>query len=511
MFLTRIAVPFVALFVVPGVALGQATYVDHGTAHSVTRLGTGPTGLVQVRVTGDRGSFSASIDANAIVQVPDRVADPEAHLEALGLTLVRPLFVEAGLYLVRGAASEDGAAVAARLEPAVRSGALVQATPDLHLAHLRAQIDIPPDDPRYGGQWFYERIGLESAWALGTGDPSVVISVVDDGCDLAHPDLAAKLEPGRDLIDMDDDPSFEAGNGNEHGTACAGLVAAITDNGIGVAGTCPDCRARCLRLIPGDEVEVPISADVMAYAFQYQRGDAVSSNSWGFRNGVSVPGPLVEAIQVLANEGRGGLGAVVVFAAGNDSSEIGPSELQAIEGVLTVGATTNFDEAAPFSNFGESVALTSPTGTLTLDISGADGAGPGDETSLFGGTSSSCPIVAGVAGLLVALKPDATSAEIRAALIESARPAPFATPDERGHDPLFGYGIVDPRAAVLVLRPDLATSPDAGVDAGESPDAGVIAPPDDEGCGCSPSRGSGLPWLVGATVLALRRRRRPFR
>jgi MYXO-CTERM domain-containing protein len=505
MFLTRIA-PLLA-FVLPSPALAQTTYVDASGPHTVTRLGIDPAGLVPVRVTGDRGgSFSARVDEHAIVELPDHIAAPRAHLERLGLTVVRTLFAEAGLYLVRGAPGEDGAAVAARLAPSVRGGLLLQATPDLHLARRRNQIAIPPDDPRYGGQWFYERIELERAWALTTGDPSVVIGVVDDGCDLAHPDLAAKLEPGRDFIDMDDDPTFAPGSGNEHGTACAGLVAAITDNGVGVAGTCPDCRTRCLRLIPNDMEMVPISADVMAFAFMYQRGDAVASNSWGFREAVAVPGTLAEAIRVLATEGRGGLGAVVVFAAGNDSSEIGPDELQAVEGVLTVGATTNFDEAAPFSNYGESVAITAPTGTLTLDISGPGGADPGDETSLFGGTSSSCPIVAGVAGLLVSVKPDATSAEIRTALIESARPAPFATPDARGHDPLFGYGIVDPLAALLRLRPDLATSPDAGVDGGNLPDAGVVPPPADEGCGCSAS--SDPPFFLAVLVLLLTRRRR---
>jgi MYXO-CTERM domain-containing protein len=505
MFLTRIA-PLLVL-VSPGLAFAQSTYFDGAAPRTVTRLGIDPTGLVPVQVTDGRGgSFAARVDEHAIVEVPDG-AEPRARLEGLGLTVVRTLFAEAGLYLVRGAPGEDGAALAARLAPAVRSGAIVQATPDLYLARRRHQIAIPPDDPRYGGQWFYQRIELERAWALTTGDPSVVIGVVDDGCDLAHPDLAAKLEQGRDVIDNDDDPSFEAGSGNEHGTACAGLVAAITDNGVGVAGTCPECRARCVRLIANDGMGVPISADVMAFAFLYQRGDAVASNSWGFAEAVPVPGTLAEAIRVLATEGRGGLGAVVVFAAGNDSSEIRADELQAVEGILTVGATTNFDEAAPFSNFGESVALTAPTGTLTLDISGPGGADPGDETSLFGGTSSSCPVVAGVAGLLVSVKPDATAAEIRTALIESARPAPFATPDARGHDPLFGYGIVDPLAAILRLRPDLATSPDAGVDAGAGLDAGVVPPPpSDDGCGCSASADPS--FFVGVLLLLAVRRRR---
>ena len=102
----------------------------------------------------------------------------------------------------------------------------------------------------------------------------------------------------------------------------------------------------------------------------------------------------------------------------------------------------------PFTNSGSSVDLVAPTGTLTTDLSGAVGDDPGDYTSLFGGTSSACPVAAGIAALLVSAAPERTSAELYDLLIETARVAPYATPDVNGHDLVFGYGIIDPVKAL---------------------------------------------------------------
>src|SRR6185436_10257003 len=118
--------------------------------------------------------------------------------------------------------------------------------------------------------------------------------------------------------------------------------------------------------------------------------------SWGFTTATPVPKPLADAIQLVHEQGRGGLGALVVFAAGNDDRLLGAGELEAVPGVTTVGAVNNFDEVAQFSNHGPSLAVVAPTGTLSTDISGSDGDNPGDYIASFGGTSSACPIVAGI-------------------------------------------------------------------------------------------------------------------
>jgi serine protease len=395
-----------------------------------------------------------------------------------GVEAVRVLSRHLGLYLVRSTRPfEDGLDLTLRLQ---RELGIMAVMPDLRLMRRASTFEPPADDPRRGGQWFLDVIDIDAAWAHAVGDPSTVIGVVDNGCDLDHPDLAAKMLEGRDVVDGDDDPSYAPDDmGNEHGTACAGLIAAVSDNGEGIAGVCPECRLRCVRLLgagggPGG-VEVPISADVEAFDRQREWGVAVSSNSWGFTERVPVPWALRNAIIALIEEGRNGLGAVVVFAAGNEAREIFPDELYGIENLVTVGAINAFDEAAQFSNLGSVVDLVAPAGSLTTDIAGRDGADPGDYMSLFGGTSSACPIVAGVAGLLVSAAPDKTGAEIVEAIVETARAAPFAEPDANGHDPLYGYGIVDPLAALERLGVIKGPEVPEGVEVAE-PSPEVVEP-----------------------------------
>lgn len=517
-------------------------YLDGGRARLVTRVGESPRwGLLEIEVheaeTGLR--YPAWLDEHAIVQLaPWAREDARRHLEGLGLERIEPVMESAGLWRVAGIEA-DGLALSARLRR-VGDPALVEVMPDLHLMLRRAQdsaIDVPPDDPRYSGQWFFDKLDMEEAWALSTGAPDVEILVVDNGCDPDHPDLVEKYEMGIDVVDNDFLPApvesatcvedADCDNlfggcedglcryGNEHGTACAGLVAASTDNGIGIAGGCPQCRVRCARLLNDDGAPTPISANVAAFDYAYDQGVAVVSNSWGFNASVSVPFALSTAIQQVYDNGRGGLGALVLFAAGNDNREIAPYELVAVRGVLGIGAVTNFDEVTSFSNSGASVDLVAPTGTLTTDISGDDGAEVGDYTNQFGGTSSACPVAAGVSALVVAAAPELTSEEIVELLVETARPAYYAQPDEYGHDDEYGFGIIDP---VTALRTVL------GLETGDGDeDAGTIDVEDAGGgdggtgeeippeCGCSSGADASPVFALAGLLLAFTRRRRRSR
>jgi subtilisin family serine protease len=478
---------------------------DGGAVVEATRRGPADlaTGRAPLAIRWSSGRAAAATGgAEAIV----RVDDPAA-LAGLGLAPVRALAPELGLWLVRDAGgTADGLDVAVRLADRLSdAGPLRAAAPDLAFRLRPAgQRTAPPDDPRYGGQWYLPRIGVEDAWAIEDGEPTVTVVVNDNGCDLAHPDLAAKLDPGRDTVDGDDDPSFAPDSaGNEHGTACAGLVGAATDNGVGIAGVCPNCRLRCVRMLgaDGDEAQ-PTSVAIEAFHFAKEVGAAVSSNSWGYVDAIPVPPLLALAIEDLVANGRDGLGTVVVFASGNDDREVGTGEILGLEGVIGVGAVTVYDEATSFTNRGEPVDLAAPVGTLTTDLTGPGGGDPGDYTGSFGGTSSACPIVSGVAGLLASAAPTATAADLEAALIDTARPAPYASPDDRGHDPVYGYGIVAPAAALrsLLGLPDPGTGGSGGTGAdGTGGDGG--------GCGCRSMTGAPGGWALGLALLALRRRR----
>lgn len=506
-----------------------AHYVDRGQRVDVERLGPAERDafgkeLVPVALRyADGRHATAHVDRSAIVQL-EPGAGVEA-LEALGLRPVRALMPSIGLWLVEEglveegsvedgsvASAGDGLALAERLSSdAARARGLRAASPNLYLARRRFQ-DPPapytPTDPRFPGQWYFDNLGMTAAWGYTRGSATTSIVVVDTGCDMTHPDLVDKLDGGRDVVDGDDDPSYLASDqGAAHGTQCAGIVGASTDNDEGIAGGCPECRVRCVRML--SDAPTPLSADVQAFQYALETEASVVSNSWGFVQAIPVPSALESAIVEVATNGRGGKGAMVLFAAGNDDREIGDDELQAVEGVICVGAVNNFDDSTPFTNRGRSLDIVAPTGTLTTDIQGAGGDDPSDYTSLFGGTSSACPVAAGVAGLLVSAAPEKTGAELSQILIETTRPAPYAEPDAQGHDLVYGYGIIQPAEA---LRVALGLSGGGGAGGGGSDDGDGIV--DEGGCGCMlPGRGgatgrhAAVLAIVAAYAVARRRRR----
>jgi serine protease len=439
---------------------------DQGALHALTLR------------AGDR-TFHAHIDRNAVVELA-RDVDADAFWKRARLSPQRVLSAAARLYLVAADSGEDGLQLASRLANVPE---LAEAVPDLYLPRTHKSIAIPPNDPHYGGQWYLSKLSIERAWRLSTGNHDTLVVVIDDGCDMQHPDLLANMSGGKDIVDMDDDPSYQPNiKGNAHGTECAGLIAAQADNAIGIAGVCPECSLRCVRLLPANGKAVPVSADVQAFDDALSAGAAAVSNSWGFAEVQPVPAPLRSMIDKLYSDGRDGRGTLVVFAAGNENRMLGDDELEAIPGVLTVGASNNFDEAAAFSNYGPSVDVVAPAGTVTTDISGADGDNDGDYTDLFGGTSSACPLAAGIAGLVMSANPSLSASDVEQLLISTSRRARYATPDADGHDPIYGFGIIDPGAA---LRSTLGVSDDEPMDAGAAHDAGSAAATKKSNGGCN--------------------------
>ncbi len=221
---------------------GRVTY--ERLDRTVDREGR-PASRLHLRDTRGR-TFHGLVTTDAIVHLRPGV-DANLTFTALGLAPVRPLFAATRSWLVRDvAAVADGADLAARLSvDGVAGRLLTAAVPGLAVERSTWQIRVPPDDPRYGGQWYLARMQIETAWPIQTGTRETAIAVVDNGCEQAHPDLMATIVSGRDALDRDDDPEFlPMSSGDNHGTSGAGIVAGVGDNGVGIAGVGPRCTVR---------------------------------------------------------------------------------------------------------------------------------------------------------------------------------------------------------------------------------------------------------------------------
>jgi subtilisin family serine protease len=316
------------------------------------------------------------------------------------------------------------------------------------------------NDPAFGDQWHLARnasqnvtgagqIFIEGAWDITKGDPDTVIAIVDSGTDMTHPDLVANVRPelAFDAIDNDSEPlpgctAFENGNPDpscpqnaplreSHGTSVAGLAAAVGDNNLGVSGVCPNCSMMPVRLIGG------VSQDSLTIAETFVRvvdaGADVINNSWG--PGISGFFPLStperDAFAYARRNGRGGKGAVVVFGAANDRADVAANPYASAHGVIAVAASTNLDDWAAYSNYGDEIDIAAPSqgdnsvladgaGIVTTDVSGATGYSTGDVTNDFSGTSASAPIAAGLVGLVLSANPNLTAEQVRLILTSTA-------------------------------------------------------------------------------------------
>ncbi|MCF8464797.1 MAG: S8 family peptidase [Flavobacteriales bacterium] len=306
--------------------------------------------------------------------------------------------------------------------------------------------DCSVDDPRYNRQWNLKNDGsslqgngtigadmdAEAAWTITTGSPNVKIAIVDSGVDTLHPELLGKLLPGFDAFDAGTNgypiPNFPS---DGHGTACAGIAAATTNNNLGVAGVCRDCRVIPIRVFEyvdfgGTMGVIPWSTTdvfINGLSWMWQEGDAdVSSNSWGVPDGLLALFPggdtLVNAIiDDAIEQGRGGLGIPMLFSSGNDgitdSIPIWPARYAP---TIAVGATSMCDqhksqtscdgESWWAGNWGEGLDVSAPGVRIaTIDMLGTNGFHSTEYYNSFNGTSAACPNAAGTMGLILSHTP----------------------------------------------------------------------------------------------------------
>ncbi len=290
-----------------------------------------------------------------------------------------------------------------------------------------AEAAFQPNDPYFTTQQYGPQImGVDKAWDITTGSSDVLVAVVDTGADFTHPDLAGKLVPGYDFVNDDADPADD----NGHGTHVAGIIAAATNNGIGIAGVGYQTRVLVVKVLDqnGSGYYSTISKGI---TYAADRGARIINLS--LRG--TVPSTLLEdAVNYAWSKG-----ALVVAAAGNDGSSA-PVYPAAYTHAMAVAATNWNDERWTISNYGDYISVAAPgVGIYSTDWQG--GAGPYASRS---GTSMAAPHVAGVAALMLAVNPDLTNDRIQTLLEETA-----VDLGDPGWDPYFGFGRVDAYQAVV--------------------------------------------------------------
>ncbi|MCX8490198.1 MAG: S8 family serine peptidase, partial [Cyclobacteriaceae bacterium] len=307
---------------------------------------------------------------------------------------------------------------------------------------------------------------------MTTGANNVLVAVLDEGISPNHPDLPnarqVRLNGSNFTDGNQNDPSPT--NSMNHGNSCAGVIAATQNNNEGIAGICPNCRIMPIRIFNTNPT-IGLTPTQIADAINFARnnGADIISNSWGFNSDNPNFQPLiVSAIQNATTQGRvingTALGCVVVFSAGNNAIQNGfvhfPSNVN-VPGVLTVGASDRDDLKSFYSPLGnvnspnnQVLDLVAPSHRAwpdqvpgetfeawTIDIPGNAGYNPwpqfttpgatpstvppaiGEQlpnagvnfqsyTGRFGGTSHSCPVVAGVAALMLSANPNLTQQQI---------------------------------------------------------------------------------------------------
>ena len=376
----------------------------------------------------------------------------------------------------------------------------------------RAQLADVFNDPMLGQQWALDNatkkgadINVKPVWAeFTTGNPSVIVSVVDQGVDLNHEDLEANCLPGGPSGSR----NFTNGSYNvdpmSHGTHVAGTIAAVNNNNKGVVGIAGGNAGR------GQEGVKIMSCEFMgekrdgsapdAIRWGANHGAVISQNSWGYVADINNDGKIsneeLERIKKMSigSADRAAVdyfrryagcdsngnqkadspmkGGIVIFAAGNDNLPYGPPA--SYEGILAVGAMDKNGRKASFSNYGDWVDICAPG----VDILSTY---PNNQYGRSNGTSMACPHVSGVAALVVSQCGGMgfTADMLWAKLVMSANPDIIIKESGRNIGPL-----VDAYAAIQFGdsgEPGVIVSVDAPVVNSNNISLSWVIPEDSEG------------------------------
>jgi subtilisin family serine protease len=383
------------------------------------------------------------------------------------VTVVKELSLP-NTYLMQAGDSLDVLAVANRYH---ESELTVYSEPDF--VFMLTSMSYP-DDTHYPEQWGMENTGsnipsgsgtedadmdVEAAWAIEKGNPDTIIAIIDMGVDLNHDDLDDKIVAEYTAIPDDTDANPQSSS-DGHGTSCAGIAVAETNNALGVAGMCPQCSLMVIQVAYqgpyGMVTQASWAVDGINWAVDH--GADVLSASWGFPPS-SASTAVNQAILHATTDGRAGLGSLFLAAVGNFNENLiyWPASLS---NTIAVGASSPCDERKNpdscdgedwGSHYGPELDIVAPgVRWWTTDMTGEDGFVSGDYLAYFSGTSSSTPAAAGLAGLIISYRSCLTQTQVRN-IIEQSADDLVGNPseDSAGWDQYMGWGRINAHQALL--------------------------------------------------------------
>ncbi len=306
-------------------------------------------------------------------------------------------------------------------------------------------LDVVPNDTRYPEMYQLHNTGqtggtpgadirAEQAWATFTGDPNILVGVIDTGVDYTHPDLAANAwtNPGEipgnnvdddgngyvddvhgyDFVNNDGDPFDD----NEHGTHCSGTIAAVGNNALGTTGINWRAKIAGIKFLSASGSGSTANA-VLGIQYAITIGCRLTSNSWG---GGGFSQALLDAINAA-----GAAGQLFVASQGNASTntDVSPSYPAAYDSpyIIGVAATDHNDQLASFSNYGATTCDLGAPGVDVLSLM------PGGGYQLLSGTSMAGPHVSGACAFMFGRFPGMTNMQVKQRIMQFADPIPALT------------------------------------------------------------------------------------
>jgi thermitase len=301
-----------------------------------------------------------------------------------------------------------------------------------------------PNDQYFTYQWNLDNTGQSGgdpdadvdapeAWDISLGAASTVLAVIDTGADLDHPDLAGNLVSGASFVTYTVSPQDDHG----HGTHVAGVAAAVTNNGVGAAGICPNCKVMPLKALNDDNWGY-YSWWIGAIEYAVDNGAQLINMSMG---GTDYSHLLHDAVRYAYDAN------VPIVAAMMNNGDTTLYYPAAFTETIAIGATDRYDDRSDFSNYGDHIDLVAP-GTAILSTL------LDDTYAIWDGTSMATPHVAGTIGLINSVRPGYTIEELRAILRATAEDQVGPpSEDKAGWDEYFGAGRLNVAQAVQYVVP----------------------------------------------------------